>query len=138
MWPLTDDENFLKFIYSEKATKFCEISTLDLTVLHTVKSKVEILQNFVAFSEHMNFNWILFQFISLRITHKLSGFLVKNSCNKLKPNYGKLGNNSKQKYYFCMYFRPRPLYLNPRPIIETYFWSIQNKTWIEIKNMKIM
>ena len=46
----------VKFIYSEKATKFCKISTLDLTVLHTVKSKVEILQNFVAFSEHMNFN----------------------------------------------------------------------------------
>ena len=45
----------LKFIYSEKATKFCEISTLDLTVLHTVKSKVEISQNVVAFSEYMNF-----------------------------------------------------------------------------------
>ena len=26
----------------------------NLTVLHTVKSKVEILQNFVAFSEYMN------------------------------------------------------------------------------------
>ena len=26
-----------------------------MTVLHTVKSKVEILQNFVAFSEYMNF-----------------------------------------------------------------------------------
>ena len=46
----------VKFIYSEKATKFCEISTLLLTTVHTVKSKVEISQNFVAFSEHMNFN----------------------------------------------------------------------------------
>ena len=45
----------IKFIYSEKATNFCEISTLDLTYLVTVKSKVEISQNFVAFSEHMNF-----------------------------------------------------------------------------------
>ena len=45
----------LKFIYSEKATKFCEIFTLHLTVLHTVKSKVKILQNFVAFLEYMNF-----------------------------------------------------------------------------------
>ena len=45
----------LKFIYSEKATKFGEISTLNLTTIHTVKSKVEILQKFVAFSEHMNF-----------------------------------------------------------------------------------
>ena len=42
----------LKFIYSEKATKFCEISTLNLTTVHTVKSKVEFSQNFVAFSEH--------------------------------------------------------------------------------------
>ena len=41
----------LKFIYSEKATKFCEISTLLLAYVLPVKSKVEILQNFVAFSE---------------------------------------------------------------------------------------
>ena len=46
-----------KFIYSEKATKFCEIFTLLLTTVHTVKSKVKISQNFVAFSEYMNFKW---------------------------------------------------------------------------------
>ena len=46
----------LKFIYSEKATKFCEISTLLLSVCTVDKSKVEISQNFVAFSEHTNFN----------------------------------------------------------------------------------
>ena len=46
----------LKFIYSEKATKFCEISTLLSSYVVSVKSKVEILQNFVAFSEYMNFN----------------------------------------------------------------------------------
>ena len=46
----------LKFIYSEKATKFCEIFTLLLTTVHTVKSKVKILQNFVVFSKYMNFN----------------------------------------------------------------------------------
>ena len=46
----------VKFIYSEKATKFREISTLLLTTVHTVKSKVEISHNFVAFSEYMNFN----------------------------------------------------------------------------------
>ena len=45
----------LKFIYSEKATKFCEISTVDLSYVVPVKSKMEILQNFVAFSEYMNF-----------------------------------------------------------------------------------
>ena len=46
----------LKFIYSEKATKYCEISTIDLTVTTLNKSTVEISQNFVAFSEYMNFN----------------------------------------------------------------------------------
>ena len=44
----------LKFIYSEKATKFCEISTLTLSYVVPVKSKVEISQNFAA-SEYMNF-----------------------------------------------------------------------------------
>ena len=33
----------LKFIYSEKATKFCEISTVDLSYVVPVKSTVEIL-----------------------------------------------------------------------------------------------
>ena len=44
----------LKLIYSEKATKFFEISTLLLSYLVPV-SKVEISQNFVAFSEYTNF-----------------------------------------------------------------------------------
>ena len=38
----------LKFIYSEKATKFCEIFTLLLSYVLPVKSKVKISQNFVA------------------------------------------------------------------------------------------
>ena len=46
----------LKFIYSEKATKFCEIFPLLLITVHTVKSKGKISQNFVAFSEYMNSN----------------------------------------------------------------------------------
>ena len=50
----------LKFIYSEKATQFCEIFTLFLTTVHTVKSKVKI---FLAFSEYMNFD-LLFWIIS--------------------------------------------------------------------------
>ena len=44
-----------EFIYSEKATKFCEIFPLLLTTVHTVKSNGKISQNFVAFSECMNF-----------------------------------------------------------------------------------
>ena len=50
------DTLLLKFIYSEKATKFCEIFALLLTVCTVVKSKVKISQNCVAFSEFMNFN----------------------------------------------------------------------------------
>ena len=45
----------IKFIYSEKATKFWEITTLLMSYVVPVKSKLEILQNFVAFSEYMNF-----------------------------------------------------------------------------------
>ena len=45
----------LKLIYSEKATIICKISTIDLSYVVTVKSIVEISQNFVAFSEHLNF-----------------------------------------------------------------------------------
>ena len=47
---------FINLVYSEKATKFCEISTLLLSTVHTNKSKVEISQNFAAFSEYMNFD----------------------------------------------------------------------------------
>ena len=45
----------MKFIYSEKATKFCEIFPLLLTICTEVKSREKISQNFVAFSEYMNF-----------------------------------------------------------------------------------
>ena len=48
----------LKFIYSEKATKFCEIFTLLLSVCTVDKSKVKISQNFVAFSEYTNFTQV--------------------------------------------------------------------------------
>ena len=45
----------IKFIYSEKATKFCLIFPFLLTVCTVVKSKGKISQNFEAFSEYMNF-----------------------------------------------------------------------------------
>ena len=50
----------VKFIYSEKATKFCEIFTLLLTVCTVVKSKMKISRNFVAFSEYMHFMIIVY------------------------------------------------------------------------------
>ena len=48
--------SFLKFIYSEKATKFWEISTLNLTACTVVKFKVKISQKVLAFSEYIKFN----------------------------------------------------------------------------------
>ena len=56
---LLKNSAILKFIYSEKATKFFEISTVDLSYVVTVKSTVEISQNFVAFSEYKNFIYLL-------------------------------------------------------------------------------
>ena len=50
----------LKFIYSEKATKFCEIFTLLLSYEVPVKSKVKILQIFLAFLECINFTKEIF------------------------------------------------------------------------------
>ena len=53
----------VKFVYSEKVRKFCEISTVDLSFEVTVKSTVEVLQNFVAFSEYVNFTlWPVFRY----------------------------------------------------------------------------
>ena len=50
----------IKFIYSEKAAKFCEIFTLLLSYVVPVKSKMKISENFVAFSEYVNFKGQLF------------------------------------------------------------------------------
>ena len=56
----------LKFIYSEKATKFCKISTLLLSYVVPIKSKVEISQNLVALSEYMSFTQKL-EFLSNKL-----------------------------------------------------------------------
>ena len=48
-------EVHLKFSFSEKAKNFCKISTVDLSYVVTAKSNMEISQNFVAFSEYMQF-----------------------------------------------------------------------------------
>ena len=77
----------VKFIYSEKATKFCEISTVDLSCVVTVKSTVEISQNFQAFSEYMNFkkkrnqNLVFHKFASHMIFFHYNYLLFFFSCN---------------------------------------------------------
>ena len=75
VWP---QEDCLKFIFSEKATNFCKTPTVDLSYVVKVKSMVDILKIFVAFSEYMNFKprqiWQyrhmlqLFEFISSWLT----------------------------------------------------------------------
>ena len=57
IWPklFAKRSKIVKFIYSEKTTKFCEIFTLLLSYVVPVKMRVKIPQNFVAFSEYMNF-----------------------------------------------------------------------------------
>ena len=50
--------DLIKFLYSEKAPIFYKISTVDLYYVVTVKSTVEISQNFVVFSEYMNFTFL--------------------------------------------------------------------------------
>ena len=47
--------NELKLKYSEKGHKISRNLHLTLAKVHTVKSKLKISQNFVAFSEYMNF-----------------------------------------------------------------------------------
>ena len=80
----------LKFIHSEKATKFCKISTLDLTVLHMVKFMVETSQNFVAFSEYMNFMAICCVFFIV-LSHKMARMgYTQNSVEYQLPQFPRL------------------------------------------------
>ena len=70
---IQNQSNFLlssyKFIYSVKTTKFCDIFTLLLTVCTLVKSKVKISQNFMPFSEYMNFtiNSLIYEWFLMSI-----------------------------------------------------------------------
>ena len=65
--------NLLKFIYSEKAKKLCEIFTLLLSYVVPDKSKVKISLNFVAFSDYMNFKK---DFLSPQIRFKKDFFQI--------------------------------------------------------------
>ena len=95
MWPelqvsfleFTFINSLLKFIYSEKATNFCKISTVNLSYVVMVKFKMEISQNFVAFSECINFNrMICFPLISLNFKLSLLNFKVPTSSCTIFPN----------------------------------------------------
>ena len=70
----------LTFTYSEKATKICKISPLDLSYVVTVKSTVEISQKFLSFSEYLNFklNLYLWSCILIGILIPLFSFVQYN------------------------------------------------------------
>ena len=70
----------LKFIYSEKAIKFCEIFHLLLNTIHRVKSKRKILQNFVTFSEYMNFTSVSFYNFAKQIKFRFFAILNDMLC----------------------------------------------------------
>ena len=113
----------VKFIYSEKATKFCEIFPLLLTTVHTVKSKGKISQNFVAFSEYMNFkslsealilaatdpHYVKLLFIELRVHYMKipTSEHVENMCldKKIQNNHGiwKCEKNLRQIFLCALY-----------------------------------
>ena len=52
-------KNIIKFIYSKKATKFCEIFPLLLSYVVPVESKVKILQNSLEITFKVCFKYIL-------------------------------------------------------------------------------
>ena len=53
----------LKFIYSEKATKFCEIFTLILYYVVPVKSKVKISQRIYELYLQIRVIWIWIEYV---------------------------------------------------------------------------
>ena len=78
----------IKFIYSEKATKFCKIFTLLLSYVVPVKSKMKISQNYVAFSEYMNFKrkvkLTLYMFVNQSVVNFTTHGLVYSNSKWLK------------------------------------------------------
>ena len=92
--PLPLSLKFVKFLYSEKATKFYEISTLLLTVCTVVKSLVEISQNFVAFSEYMNFHWSRTIFSA---SHSKPALVINVSVSLMRENLRGLREKFKHK-----------------------------------------
>ena len=89
--------SILKFIYSEKATKLCEISTVDLIVTALDKSTVEIPQKIVAFSEYMNFSKYFCQFYQIMMHFIiLECMQFKSCCIGVLAKKKKIGKSAKK------------------------------------------
>ena len=88
-----------KFIYSEKATKFCESSSYFCPYVVPVKSKMEISQNVAAFSEYI-LSLLLFLlkvsfFRKCDVFFKSPKKIFQITILNLKYNFS--ANNSKQQ-----------------------------------------
>ena len=93
----------VKFIYSEKAMKFCKIFPLLLTVCTVVKNKGKISQNFVAFSEYMNFKTHVFHCFAYFCLSNLLVFFQLIFLLAFDISYKVLKNNSSKilaKHFF--------------------------------------
>ena len=109
------------FIYSEKATKFCKISTLLLSYVVPVKSKVDISQNFVAFSEYMSFIrqtrlFLTFESLSLQLTTVKS---LQEKQSRTACGVRRAARRNLRRAAVCaashMSSRPRPQHTCARP-----------------------
>ena len=97
--------------------KICEISTVDLTGTTQDKSTLEILQNFVAFSEYMNFkmtyyfysqnrfDWKCNQNVNLKINPSACKQIIETHCwitfasfDLVYINF--MANDDRKKYFF--------------------------------------
>ena len=117
---LVTKQVILKFIYSEKATKFCEISTLLLSVCTVIdKSKVEISQNFCDL---------------LRIYELYLLWCYKNANNPVKGGlisesfslWIKCSKNVSNDYLEHLLF----MWIVLRIVFGTFFWKIWGKVKI--------
>ena len=95
---------FIKFICSEKATKFWDISTVVWPLLQRPNLGWRFSQKFVAFSEYMNFVWLNYR--KLSYFSRISCFL-----------YRIIIWTSKYQKYCCFC---------------TYFWKIRLKSSTQI------
>ena len=130
---LPSKSTLIKFIYSEKATKFCEVSTLLLSLFTEDKSKVDISQNFVAFSEYTNFTltfsfYIYFAFI--KQIKKWSGKCTQLLILTQKKSFH-LEQEKKQKkgfgFYACKICKTEPTTIALTTITIIYHHTASRK-----------
>ena len=73
LFVVKNEQHFvLQFIYSEKATKFCEILTILLSYAQTVKSKVRIGEDFAKFCGLLRIYELYIQFYNLDTYNRMS------------------------------------------------------------------